>query len=147
MPSDWKHYLRRLFDNESTPEAPSRRAVDAYLHEVVAPAFESLCEELDAYEATGRVDAEADHVTLALSTDANSEPFRYTVQQRTYRTPNFAYPQMSTGDEERHHRAEVSINGAPTQRNVMGWSEDALIRDVLHAFESDTNWRVSAQSS
>ena len=147
MPSDWKHYLRRLFDNEPASEPPSQRAVDAYLHEVVIPAFESLCEELDAYDATGRIDTKPDRVTLTLTTDAHDDPFRYTVRRRTYRTPNFAYPQMSTGDEERHHRAEVFINGASTQRNVMGWSEDALIRDVLHAFESDTNWRVAAQSS
>jgi len=140
MSLDWKEHLRRLFSKDD-PVSASPDTVAGFVRENAHHAFDTLQDELapfvhavDVYQSDGEAG-------IALQADAETDPFRYTVKVRTLKVPNFAFPEINVSDDEaRRHRAEVHVNGEVKRKNVAGWSEDALIRDVLTTYEEHVAW-------
>jgi len=140
MSLDWKEHLRRLFSKDD-PVSASPDSVAGFVRENAHHAFDTLQDELapfvhavDVYQSDGEAG-------IVLQADAETDPFRYAVKVRTLKVPNFAFPEINvSGDEARRHRAEVHVNGEVERKNVAGWSEDALIRDVLTTYEEHVTW-------
>lgn len=141
MTLDWKKHLRRLF-RQDEPVAVSPEAARGFVRETAPEAFRTLTEELAPHVHDVRVASDEDQAEIVLQADAASDPFRYRVSFRMVRVPNFAFPEINTsGDEPRRYRAEVHVNGDRERKNVVGWSEDVLIRDVLLMYEEHVTWR------
>lgn len=141
MTLDWKTHLLRLFGKED-PVAASPETARSFVETTAPEAFHALKEELAPHVHAVHV-AEGDkQAAIVLQADPGGDPFRYAVRFRSVRVPNFAFPEINTSDDEpRRHRAEVHVNGDRERKNVAGWSEDALIRDVLVTYEEHVAWR------
>jgi len=137
---DWKSRLRHLFDR-NTPVPRDAEDVVRYLQDTVGPAFRELKDEMESFDHDVRMDVEDEVAHIAFYEEDGTETFRYTVRLRTMRVPNFAFPSINVdGDETRRHQAEALVNGDTEHDDVMGWPENALIRDVLRAYEEHIHW-------
>lgn len=140
MALDWKEHLRRLFSQDD-PVSASPDSVAGFVRENAHPAFDTLQDELAPFVHSVDVYQSDDEAGIVLQADADADPFRYAVKVRTLKVPNFAFPEINVSDDEaRRHRAEVHVNGEVERKNVAGWSEDALIRDVLTTYEEHVAW-------
>jgi hypothetical protein len=140
MSTDWTAHLRRLFRPDA-PVAASPASVTTFVQTTAPEAFRTLADELNPFVERVDVYQEEEETGIVLQTDADTDPFTYAVKSRTVRVPNFAFPEINvTDDEPRRHRAEVHVNGNRERKNVAGWSEDALIRDVLTTYEEHVAW-------
>lgn len=140
MTVDWKSHLQRLFRNDA-PVAATPESVASFVDTTAPEAFETLKDELDPYVHRVEVVTDEDEAGIVLQPSDDADPFTYVVRTRTVRVPNFAFPEINVAeDEARRHRAEVHVNGTRERQNVAGWSEDALIRDVLTTYEERVAW-------
>ena len=140
MSLDWKEHLRRLFSKDD-PVSASPDTVAGFVRENAHHAFDTLQDELAPFVHAVNVYQSDGEAGIVLQADAETDPFRYTVKVRTLKVPNFAFPEINVSDDEaRRHRAEVHVNGEVKRKNVAGWSEDALIRDVLTTYEEHVAW-------
>ncbi|WP_419710397.1 BCCT family transporter [Pseudomonas sp. NFX224] len=126
----WQRRLRNI------AMMPRRAHVRRFIEEVVKPGFEEVAVELrkQGYEVTvnegndGGVTLEVDH--------AGEGRFLYEVRPRAFNTPSFV---VSDGDEgtdaRKYFRAEVYLREGGQDYDVMGWSREDVIGDVLDQYE------------
>lgn len=143
--SDWKLYLRRLFD--STPDVDrSRDDVVRYIQTTVVDALQEVQEELKDYGRRGRLDTSDDAAALTVFHEGTEE-FHYAVEARTYRLPNFAFPAMNLDDDEaRYHRAEVHLRGEANPYDLMGCTREEVIHDFLEEYGRQMRWEKPSRS-
>lgn len=123
----WQRRLRNLV------MFPRRAHVNRFLDEVVQPACLAVADELRKQGLTGEVQSGDDHrVRLEVRHGAEVD-FVYEVHPRAYVRPSFV---MLEGDEERKYfRAEVHLHEGGQDYDVMGWSRDEVIDDILDQYE------------
>ena len=126
----WQRRLRTLM------LFPRRSHVVRFIAEVVRPAYEAIAEEMhkQGYEV---VISEGDDRRLRFEITHEGEPdFIYEVRPRAYAMPSFV---ASSDDDEReerkYFRAEVHLKEGGQDYDVMGWSRDDVISDILGQYE------------
>lgn len=126
-PGGWQRRLRNMV------MFPRRAHVNRFLDEVVQPACLAVTEELRKQGLTAEVQSGDDHrVRLEVRHGAEVD-FVYEVHPRAYVQPSFV---MLAGDEERKYfRAEVHLLEGGQDYDVMGWSRDEVIDDILDQYE------------
>ncbi len=126
-PGGWQRRLRNMV------MFPRRAHVNRFLDEVVQPACLAVTEELRKQGLTAEVQSGDDHrVRLEVRHGAEVD-FVYEVHPRAYVQPSFV---MLEGDEERKYfRAEVHLLEGGQDYDVMGWSRDEVIDDILDQYE------------
>ena len=116
---------------------PTRRAADQFLRTVGRPALQEVADELTGQGVEGTVSSSGGtgvlpHVdlTVDLGTDP---PFRYQIWPYETRTPSFAMRSLSS--EDTYYRLEVHLAEGGQGYDVMGFTKDQLIGDVLDQYE------------
>ena len=128
--ASWKIRLRNIVRH--FPEEAVRR----FLRDTARPALEAVAEEIRHTGMTATVIDGEDRVRLAVS--HGEEPdFIYEIRLRSYRTPSFAFPEMPRGRnrDPDHFRAEIFLLEGPEQYDIMGYSRDQVIADVLSQYD------------
>lgn len=144
----WKKQLKSLYsalEPSKKKEPPSRAKVEAYLHDVVAPALEEVRSEIESHGRTTTLDVENGEVLLAVQREGEEE-FCYAVKARTYRKPTFAFPELP-GDKEHnaYYRAEVYIDDDAQGYGIFGYPRERVIRNFLDEYEKTVRWRAPAR--
>lgn len=140
MTLDWKEYLHRLFDGDA-PHPHEPGVVQEFVTDTAPEAFKALEDEMAPYVSDVHTYARDGESGIVFTADDGEDVFRYAVKHRTLRVPTFAFPEINVSDDEpRRHRAEVHVNGDIEHRDVTGWSQDALIRDVLTTYGERVSW-------
>ncbi|MBH3432263.1 BCCT family transporter [Pseudomonas citronellolis] len=115
---------------------PRRAHVTRFIAEVARPACEEVAAELrkQGYEVTvseredGRVSLELDH--------AGEGRFLYEVRPRAFTTPSFVMRDTEeSSDARKYFRAEVHLREGGQDYDIMGWSRDDVISDILDQYE------------
>ncbi|WP_311202735.1 choline BCCT transporter BetT [Actinophytocola gossypii] len=127
----WRQRLRRAMS------FPDRDDAARFADEVCRPALTEVAEELTAQGADAEVTERPDGPTglprLALRVDLGEEDeFGYRVRPRTCRTPSFALQAAGT---EVYHRYEVHLTDGGQDYDVLGYTREQLISDVLDQYE------------
>ncbi|CDO82046.1 choline BCCT transporter BetT [Pseudomonas aeruginosa] len=126
----WQRRLRNI------AMLPRRAHVTRFIAEVARPACEEVAAELrkQGYEVTvseredGRVSLELDH--------AGEGRFLYEVRPRAFTTPSFVMRDTEeSSDARKYFRAEVHLREGGQDYDIMGWSRDAVISDILDQYE------------
>ncbi|WP_444438798.1 BCCT family transporter [Pseudomonas sp. A6] len=126
----WQRRLRNI------AMLPRRAHVTRFIAEVVTPACEEVAAELrkQGYEVTvseredGRVSLELDH--------AGEGRFLYEVRPRAFTTPSFVMRDTEeSSDARKYFRAEVHLREGGQDYDIMGWSRDDVISDILDQYE------------
>ena len=123
---------------------PRRSHVNRFMDEVVVPAFEEVAMELRkqgySVEVTERDDDKRCKIEVQHHLEAN---FIYEVRARAYARPDLMQEDSpedeDSGQEEReerkYFRAEVHLMEGGQDYDIMGWSRDEVIDDILDQYE------------
>ncbi|NLC09770.1 MAG: choline transporter, partial [Gammaproteobacteria bacterium] len=133
-PRSWQRRLRSMVN------FPRRTHVKRFLDEVVTPACNEVADELRKQGFTVEVrsaEGEDKRVQFEVQHDAEVN-FLYCVRPRAYVLPDFIN-QGNEGDEEReerkYFRAEVHLLEGGQDYDVMGWTREEVIEDILNQYE------------
>lgn len=126
----WQRRLRNI------AMMPRRAHVTRFIADVVKPACEEVAIELrkQGYEVTveeredGRIALELDH--------AGEGRFLYEVRPRAFVMPSFVLQESDdSSDTRKYFRAEVHLREGGQDYDIMGWSRDDVIGDILDQYE------------
>ncbi|MFB4394244.1 MULTISPECIES: BCCT family transporter [unclassified Pseudomonas] len=126
----WQRRLRNI------AMMPRRAHVSRFITEVVKPACEEVAVELrkQGYDVTVN-ERDDGRVTLELS-HAGEGRFLYEVRPRAFNTPSFVMRDTEDGtDARKYFRAEVHLREGGQDYDIMGWSRDDVIGDILDQYE------------
>jgi len=126
----WQRRLRNI------AMMPRRAHVSRFIAEVVKPACEEVAQELrkQGYDVTVE-EREDGRVALELS-HAGEGRFKYEVRPRAFNTPSFVMRDTEDGsDARKYFRAEVYLREGGQDYDIMGWSRNDVIGDILDQYE------------
>lgn len=119
---------------------PRRSHVNRFIDEVVLPAFEEVAGELRKQGYSVAVESRDDK-RCKLEVQHNVEVnFVYEIRPRAYVQPDFIMPDEDDTDteereERKYFRAEVYLLEGGQDYDIMGWSRDEVIDDILDQYE------------
>ncbi|MCY1493867.1 Glycine betaine transporter [compost metagenome] len=127
----WQRRLRNIL------MFPRRSHVTRFIGEVVQPACEEIAEELrkQGYEVQV-LNGEEGRCKLNVGHGADVD-FSYEVRPRAFLLPRFATRDNGddNGDARKYFRAEVYLREGGQDYDVMGWSREEVIGDLLDQYE------------
>ncbi|KOC89094.1 choline BCCT transporter BetT [Winslowiella iniecta] len=131
-PISWQQRLRKI------AYFPKRSNVRRFMSEVIQPAMEMVKAELAKQGTLSSTNDSADdriHFEVSMGDELN---FVYEVRLRAYLQPAFALAGLK--DEERdeeykYYRAEVYLKEGGQDYDVMSWTQEQIIHDILDQYE------------
>ena len=133
--ADWRQRLANLLSY------PADSSVQDFQREVVFPAMHSFAQELNDHDVRTQI---INHInergSLRLEVAQGNEiDFAYEVRMRRHPKPDQplagkALEDMS--DSEIFYRAEVHLVEGGQDYDVMGWSEEQVVLDMLNQYET-----------
>jgi choline/glycine/proline betaine transport protein len=132
----WQRRLRTLV------QFPRRVHVNRFIEEVVEPAMIAVAEEIKKQGITVVVNREGkkDRVRIAVC-HGDEMDFLYEVRPRAYVRPAFSLLETKDSEngevpeEKKYFRAEVHLREGGQDYDLMGWSKDQVIHDILDQYE------------
>lgn len=115
---------------------PSKSAVNNYQKTIVVPALHAVSKELLAHGIQADVTEKGDVIELAVH-QGDAQGFLYAVHRRKYMQPDFGTPEgvsQPLDDENIYFRAEVHLQEGGQDYDIMGWSKNAVIHDVIDQY-------------
>ncbi|MFA5520598.1 MAG: choline BCCT transporter BetT [Castellaniella sp.] len=140
LPSAGQSWQERL---RNTVRMPKRNHVLRFLQQVVLPSMEAVAEELkrQGYEATvtgsHTDDAGDDMAEFRLEVRHHGEylDFSYAVRPLEQIRPALTPGEYDDSEALRYCRAEVFLREGGQDYDIMGWSREAVIDDILDQYE------------
>ncbi|MBY6019268.1 BCCT family transporter [Ferrimonas balearica] len=130
-PVPWQRRLR------NTMQFPRRSHVNRFIDEVVYPAMEEMLLELRKQGVEVNLDKDEEtHRTRLEVLFGDEMDFEYEVLPRAYMRPSFVMTEEDESDEEsKYFRAEVHLREGGQDYDVMGWSREQVLGDMLDQYE------------
>jgi len=127
---DWQRRMRNLMT------FPRRRHIERFLDDVVYPACVQVGEELSKLGSKVDIEKSDDHtVTMHVGHDIEHD-FIYSVHPEAYLLPAFVEDDEEDDSSGRKYfRAEVHLLEGGQDYNIMGWSMQAVIDDIIDQYE------------
>ena len=126
----WQRRLRNI------AMLPRRSHVNRFIGEVVQPACQDVCSELLKQGLKASVNSAEDRLWLSVAHGAEVD-FRYEVRPRALAQPNFNLPDdpAASAETRKYFRAEVHLSEGGQDYDLMGWSREEVIGDILDQYE------------
>ena len=127
----WQRRLRNIV------MMPTRRHVLRFIDDVVVPAMEAVANELrrQGYEVNVGRNTENGQADLHVEHHGEYLDFSYAVRPLEQMQPSLAMDEDSGQEERRYCRAEVFLREGGQDYDIMGWSNDEVIGDILDQYE------------
>ncbi|HLR29648.1 MAG TPA: choline BCCT transporter BetT [Paenalcaligenes sp.] len=127
---DWQRRMRNLMT------FPRRRHIERFLDDVVYPACVKVGEELSKLGSDVVLDRNEEHgVILRVGHDVEHD-FVYAVYPQAYLLPAFVEDdEEDSSGGRKYFRAEVHLLEGGQDYNIMGWSTQAVIDDIIDQYE------------
>lgn len=131
-PISWQRRLRNI------AYFPKHSHVKRFTKEVIHPAMVLVRDELAKQNAISSISDEQDDRTrfeVDLGEDLN---FVYEVRLRAYIQPAFAMVALQDeghNGEHKYYRAEIHLKEGGQNYDVMGWTQEQIIHDILDQYE------------
>lgn len=129
-PVPWQRRLRNVM------HFPRRADVTGYIDEVVEPAMQDMAAELRRQAVDVRVIRDAATHSARLEVVLGEEiDFEYEVRPRAYQRPSFYMGEAADDEEDRYYRAEVHLREGGQDYDIMGWTREQVLSDILDQYE------------
>ena len=127
----WQRRLRNIV------MMPRRTHVLRFISDVAVPAMQAVAGELrkQGYEVEVAQDGEEGEVTLTVSHHGEYLDFSYAVYPMSEMRPTLTSAEAANEEESRYYRAEVHLREGGQDYDIMGWSRDEVIGDILDQYE------------
>ena len=120
----WQMRLKNIVDY------PNKANVNKFISQTIAPAFESVAQELEKNQISVLISHENG---LSLIVDHGEEQqFIYRVLARKHSQPDFITE--GDDDEQSYYRAEVHLGEGGQDYDIMGWSKTAVINNIIDQY-------------
>ena len=114
---------------------PRRANVNRFIRDVVLPAIESVSEELDRQGVESKITIDEQNNMHSLKVFHGEEhDFLYQVHARAYLQPSFMVDEENE-EERKYFRAEVFLHEGGQDYDIMGWTRDQVIGDIIDQYE------------
>ncbi|RKK03285.1 BCCT family transporter [Pseudoroseomonas wenyumeiae] len=123
----WQRQLHGILAHPRRPEA------ERFLRDTARPVLESVAAELRQRGLEAEVTVREDRLQLT-AMPGSPEEFQYGVRLRRYETPSYAYMEREK-DHEHFFRAEVFLETGGQDYDVMGFTREELMQDVLQQYD------------
>ncbi|PJE78284.1 Glycine betaine transporter [invertebrate metagenome] len=126
-PIPWQRRLSNLI------EFPSQSDVHVFLKQRVISAMNSVKDELHKQGVESEVSFDAKKsIPNLLVLHGEEQDFIYRVSPRPYLQPSFT---VSDDDSQKYFRAEVFLREGGQNYDIMGWTENQIIGDIIDQYE------------
>ncbi|WP_305041467.1 choline BCCT transporter BetT [Geoalkalibacter sp.] len=127
----WQRRVRFLIHQ------PKRREVLRYLEDVVKPALAEVAAELQQQSLDARLAEDEDDQVWLEVRHGEEIDFFYAVHPRPYEPPSFVLrdTRADRAAALKYFRAEVHLREGGQDYDIMGWSKNDVINDVLDQYE------------
>ncbi|KEQ15425.1 choline transporter [Endozoicomonas montiporae] len=114
---------------------PRRAHVNRFNEHVVIPAMEAVAGELTSQGINTSVELESESSAPTLNILHGEETdFSYQVYPRAYLKPSFTLDE-DDDEERKYFRAEVFLREGGQDYDIMGWSKEQVIADIVSQYE------------
>jgi choline/carnitine/betaine transport len=131
-PIPWQRRIRNI------AYYPKGAQVRRFMEEVIHPAMLMVSEELEKQNTKTSIHAADDNV-LRLEVDFGEDVnYVYEVRLRSYTRPAFSLMELEgeeNADEQKYFRAEVYLKEGGQDYDLMSWSQEQIIHDILDQYE------------
>ncbi|KAA0889274.1 choline BCCT transporter BetT [Pusillimonas sp. ANT_WB101] len=127
----WQRRLRNMI------LMPRREHVLRFMNDVVQPAMQAVASELQrqGYEVVVGETGEHGEMTLEVKHHGQYMDFSYAVHPLEQMRPSLTPDKEDNEEERRYFRAEVHLREGGQDYDIMGWSHDDVIGDILDQYE------------
>lgn len=128
---NWRERLHTIID------FPSLIVGQRFLKQVVQPALNEVAEELRQAGLTVALELDDDSVKTFRVMHGEELDFIYQVQLAAHVQPSFTYTENDSNaspDEYTYYRAEVHLREGGQDYDILGWSRDAVISDLIEHY-------------
>lgn len=126
-PIPWQTRLQNII------HFPTRKSVRRFMEHVVIPAMESVTLELEKQGVDTQIEINPETGTPSLNViHGEEQDFLYKVKPRAFLQPSFV---VDDDDESKYYRAEVFLGEGGQDYDIMGWSKEQVIGDIIDQYE------------
>ncbi|GAB3294802.1 BCCT family transporter [Pseudidiomarina andamanensis] len=125
---NWRERLHNIID------FPSKSVGQRFLLQVVEPAFKDVAEEMEASGLTVVLQVDDKNLKTFRVIHGDEIDFIYQVELASHIQPAFIYAegeQVDAPEEQKYYRAEVHLREGGQDYDILGWSRDAVIGDII----------------
>lgn len=132
---DWQKRLRNLV------VLPEQSKVVRFINLTVAPAMKEVSEEFQSLgfdvgvEQNLSAEGDAEGWTLSVGHHGEYQDFIYSVRPVAENRPTLTTVDTKRPDNQSYYRAEVHLSEGGQDYDIMGWTEDDVIADILDQYE------------
>lgn len=133
-PVSWERRLRNLV------QLPSLEEVRSYIQDVGEPALKRFASEMEKNGFRTLLESENHRIKLHVY-QGDEVDFVYAIFPKAHLKPTAANPDAELDDEyddnspDKYFRAEVHLSEGGQDYDVMGWTTDQLLTDILSQYE------------
>ncbi|PAT33591.1 choline transporter [Vandammella animalimorsus] len=126
----WRERLHVIMD------FPDQKAVHRFVDGMVAEACREVAEELGALGVQAQVSQPAPGQVLLTTNHGSEIDFTYRVVATAHAQPAFVQGDASPADADapQYYRAEVHLGQGGQDYDIMGWSKDGVINDIIDQY-------------
>jgi choline/glycine/proline betaine transport protein len=124
--SDWKEKLNNIV---STPD---KKDINQFLNKEVKRAFKALKAQFELNDIEVEIKTSDKSISLVVN-HGEEHDFIYGVYKKEHVQPSFSHDQEEGCDS--YYRAEVHLLEGGQDYDIMGWSETAVINDVINQYQ------------
>jgi len=126
----WQRRLKSIVSH------PRKDSVHKFIESTVVPALNEVAEEIGKHGLSVEVQHEDGRVEMIVYYEGEAD-FIYAVQLHGQRAPSFAVPDFDIDKDESHkyYRAEVHLAEGGQHYDIMGYTKEQVIGDVLSQYD------------
>ncbi|TRX56882.1 BCCT family transporter [Thalassomonas sp. M1454] len=125
--SDYNSWQMRL---KNVVDFPNKTNVNKFINQTVRPAFTQVSKELENNDIN--VELTDDKGMCLIIRHGEQQEFVYRVFPCKYSQPDFV--NEDDDDEQSYYRAEVHLGEGGQDYDIMGWSESAVINNIIDQY-------------
>lgn len=131
QPNSWQQRLTRIIRH------PKHGEVLSFLDGTVKPALEQVAGEFEKQSLAAKVSQDEKNRVWIEVSHGEEIDFFYSVHARPYTPPTFVMSDVrrKRGEELRYFRAEVYLREGGQDYDIMGWTREQVIADVIDQYE------------
>ncbi len=121
----------------NTTHFPEQKSVRLFMENIVLPAMLAVASELKEQggEATV-INSDRSRSPELIVLHGDEQNFLYKVRPRAYLQPSFVVDDNDDDDDDsQYYRAEVFLTEGGQDYDIMGWTEDQVIGDIIDQYE------------
>jgi choline/glycine/proline betaine transport protein len=129
--ASWQERLNNIVD------FPNKANVNRFVKSIALPAMQSVAKELETHNLNIQLDTDnLERGQASLKVLLGEEiDFLYEVKRRSYEKPAYTLEDEDDDDSENHYyRAEIHLREGGQDYDVMGWSKEAVINDIIDQY-------------